>query len=46
MATRGEGNVDPLECDVVAPLGAVRVGAGQRVPVQSGAIHSKWNLGK
>ena len=46
MATGGEGNVDPLKCDLVAPLGAAWVVATQRVPVQSWAIHSKRKLGK
>ena len=41
MATGGEGNVDPLKCDLVAPLGAAGVGATQRVPAQSWAIHSE-----
>ena len=43
MATGGEGNVDPMKCDQVAPLGAAGVGATQRVPVQ---FHSKRKSGK
>ena len=38
MSTGGDGDVDPLQGDLIAPLGAGRVGAGLRVPV---AAHRK-----
>ena len=46
MSTRREGNLDPPKCESVAPLGAVRVGAAQRVPVQNGVSHSRRKLRK
>ena len=43
MATGGDGDLDPLQGQVVAPLGAGRVGAGQGAPVDRLAVaaHSK-----
>ena len=43
MSAGGDGDVEPPECQVIAPPGAVGVGAGQGVPVDKLAVasHSK-----